>query len=167
MRILVLFLVMTSISIFSQENSTINLKLESYKHLDSITNKSKIYNIKILEGSGLISNNDNVVVGNTNSEIQFLKSSDNKIAKISELQTQIYNEKHSNPSQTLIYNISVYYDKYGKPDIAKINRKELLKDKIEKEENELFDLSNINFNSNDLSFNLIKIRRLISFGLYN
>lgn len=142
-------LILVSVSLFGQSRNEIQnqIKFKNYSHLDNIDVYSKDYPTKLVEGSGFIKNKKNKNIGSIDYSIQITKDKSNKIIRILKSESDHYEKYHKNAQKSVISEISIYFDDFQQPDLAKYISKTLISNSLVKTETKLFDLKE---NNNDI-----------------
>lgn len=145
MRLLfLLLLISTSFSAQSSNDIQNQIKLKSYSSLDSINVYSKDYPTKLIEGSGFIRNNKNKNVGSTGFSIEITKDKNDKLVRILKSESNHYEKSSTKPQKSNIIEITIYFDEYQQPDLAKYISKTYISDSLVTSKIRLFNLKENN-----------------------
>lgn len=159
MRLLFLsLLLLISTSIFGQSNNDIKRKLKTYIHLDSIDVYSKDYPTKILEGSGFITNKNKKNIGSVGFSIEVTKDTNNRIIRVLKSESDHYEKYDKKPQKSIIIKITIYFDEFQQPDLAKYLSETFISDSLVTTKTFLFNLKE---NNND-SYEFRQIEDLLS-----
>lgn len=140
MRFLVLLL-FVSTSLSAQINNVQNqIKFRSYGYLDSIDVYSKEYPTKLIEGSGSILNKHHKNIGSIGFSTEITTDKNNKVIRIRKSESYHYERFRGKPQKSVINEITIYFNDFQKPDLAKYISKTYISDALVTSKNILFDI---------------------------
>lgn len=150
MRLLFLFLLI-SISLSAQLNNDLKnqIKFKSYRYLDSIDVYSKKYPTKLIEGSGSIRNKNNKTIGSIGFSIEITSNKNNKIVRVLKSESTHYEKYDGKPQKSIITEITIYFDNFQIPDLAKYISKIYISGSLVTSKNKLFNLKEDNSESSE------------------
>jgi hypothetical protein len=143
---LLFLLLLISTSFFGQCNNEIQnqKKFKNYTHLDSINLYSKEYSTKIIEGSGFIKNKKNKNIGSIGYSIELTTDKNGKTIRILKSESTHYEKYNRNPKKNIISEITIYFDEFQQPDLAKYISKTFISNSLVTTKTKLFDLKQNN-----------------------
>ena len=158
-----LFFTITSTLLFAQKDDLYLWKKHNfYKGLDTINTFSKNYPTKLIEGSGIIRNKRNKVIGYIGFGTEITRNVDLKLVRLFNSENHFYKKNGKTPAKTINYSTYIYFDNLETPDFAKIIREETHQEKVVYSETIFFDLHKIDFNAKNLTQDEIRLRNLLN-----
>jgi len=142
-----LFLLLISTSLFGQSNNENQRKLKNYIHLDSINIYSKDYPTKLIEGSGFIKTKRNKNIGSLGYSIDITKDKNGKIIRVLKFKSDHYKKYDKKPQKSIISTITIYFDEFQQPDLAKYISKTFISNSLVTTKTKLFDLKENNIDT--------------------
>jgi hypothetical protein len=152
-----LLLISTSLSAQSNNDAKNQIKLKSYRYLDSIDVYSKDYPTKLIEGSGFIKTNKNKTIGSIGFSIEVTSDKNNKMVRILKSESSHYEKYDGKPQKSIITETTIYFNDSQQPDLAKYTSKTYISKSLVTSQNKLFNLQENNEDNSEFK----KIKALL------
>ncbi|WP_027385574.1 hypothetical protein [Chryseobacterium gregarium] len=118
-------------------------KQKNYSRLDTIDVYSKDYPTKLIEGSGFIINK-NRKIGSIGYTIQITRDINNRLIRVLKSEVKHYKKYDYKSQKSVISEITIYFDEFQQPDLAKYTSKTYISDALVTNKTEFFNLKENN-----------------------